>query len=864
MRKHSRSVPSFRSRQSRSVHGSFIAATDLTSTDALDLSSAQQPRLLECSHGIANHQLLARAADRGIDLELFGVWQLYLSVRASKRLNGAGICTLRQLAECTETDLLSMYGLGVTTLKEIRAKLHAYLENLIDASSQQSEARGLGKDIVTPPILRALEYRGFPLDSTDVQSLGLSLQESKELEMFNIRTVQELVNCARNGFLDLLDLRMSTVEGIKNKLRAYLAALLQLPYGEEASLAVRRSAIIEPLIMAQAEGRGLALDTIRVTQMGLGTRASRALAAAGIDSIQQLADCAPADLLHAYGAGAATLNEIKEKANAHLSQLVDTIPQAEQLIELIGRLCHTLETHVALEEVPLPQFAQHILHEATGQTVTTVADLRQLANMPSPQIAALNTSGTACSEASFLAQSINWLEQVVLHGSIDLEVSALIKHLDDRERFILTSRFGMLNHLTLGVLGERFQITRERIRQVEKKMRKKLVAIAPSKQLLFSAAGVATIGRLDEGATVHSWVQRLIDAGFLKDRGSADLLVAISGVINTPPLALPEEFDRMLRPQLPSHVILASRTMLVRARKLCRNCGAIRMASLATDVLSEDHVEEIVSSDGFTEVGGRWWTKNMHRCVPERIARKMIAWCGPVSPPGFRQAFLKHLGRAKLPAPPSDVLVKVLQRTGNFVLIDGMVALTRPQLRRPGLTAPESVFVRMAQTDGPLMSFETVCGQILQQGLSKASAVSLLRYSPIVKRVKPGLYALHGTQYSAADVDHVESQTVKIRAHTTLRPRPDGVVEFETNVGSWMIYGGVLNSGPARQLEGDWHLVADNMAGTKLVVGRGFIWGLSAAAKSLNLLPMDRIRIEFNTWTRQARIAKMVKHDQAE
>ena len=77
-----------------------------------------------------------------------------------------------------------------------------------------------------------------------------------------------------------------------------------------------------------------------------------------------------------------------------------------------------------------------------------------------------------------------------------------------------------------------------------------------------------------------------------------------------------------------------------------------------------------------------------------------------------------------------------------------------------------------------------------------------------------------------------------------------------------MIYSGVLSSGPAASLEGRWTLVADGINNTELVVRGGFIWGFSDAVVSLGLMPMDRIKIEFNTWTREARITKIANYEQ--
>jgi hypothetical protein len=131
-----------------------------------------------------------------------------------------------------------------------------------------------------------------------------------------------------------------------------------------------------------------------------------------------------------------------------------------------------------------------------------------------------------------------------------------------------------------------------------------------------------------------------------------------------------------------------------------------------------------------------------------------------------------------------------------------------------------------------------------------------------VQKVAFGLYTLLGTQYDVGDVERARSQLIRVPANASMKPRSDGVIEFETNIGTWMIYGGVLSCGPAASLEGTWTRIVDGVSNGELVVGGGFIRGFSEAVESLDLMPRDRIRIEFNTWTREATITKVVSNEQ--
>lgn len=647
--------------------------------------------------------------------------------------------------------------------------------------------------------------------------------------------------------------------------------LVNSPFeGQEKWSIEHHARIAKTSLLAQLETRGIQLNKISVQMLGLSERASKRLRTAKINTIQQLVNCAESDLLSIDGLGIITVEEIKSKLNSYLTNMLsrgdweraEAKHMSERLFQLASRLCNVFENQVLLDDLQLPSQAREKLHKATGEKLETLADLKRLVKLHSSQAKTLERDEQISTRIYTLKQAMDWINKVLAYESIDDEVNELVGYLDDRERFVLTNRFGIEKHFTLETIGEQFGITRERVRQIESKMRDKLVNRIARSSLLYSVAGIALLKRLSENATVDSWKQGLMDIGFLKEEASADLLVAISRITNSSRLALPEEFDQMLETHVSPHILLARKPVLNKARRFCRNCGAIRIVSLTSEKLSEADVEQILCSDGFTEVSSGWWVRKIGECVPERVARKVITYCGPVSPSNLRQALIRYLSRFQFPAPPSEVLVKTLEQTGNFALVDGFLQLTKMPARKRSLTRPESIFVRTVHDEGPVISFESLHAKILGEGFSEASLTSALHYSPIVQKVAFGLYTLLGTQYDVGDVERAKSQLTRVSANSSIKPRSDGVIEFETNIGTWMIYGGVLSCGPAASMEGTWTRIVDGVNNGELVVGGGFIRGLSEAVESLDLIPGDRIRIEFNTWTREATVMKAVSNEQ--
>ena len=116
-----------------------------------------------------------------------------------------------------------------------------------------------------------------------------------------------------------------------------------------------------------------------------------------------------------------------------------------------------------------------------------------------------------------------------------------------------------------------------------------------------------------------------------------------------------------------------------------------------------------------------------------------------------------------------------------------------------------------------------------------------------------------GDELAETHGERAQSQLTKISANSTIKPHSEGVIEFETNASTRLIYDGVIASGPASSLKGVWVLVSNDTYPGKLVVDENFIHGLLQAAKNLGIVPGDRIRIDFNTWTREAKITKVTK-----
>jgi len=632
------------------------------------------------------------------------------------------------------------------------------------------------------------------------------------------------------------------------------------------------SRLVDISLKEQLKTHNIDLKKLTINAIGLTPAVLGSLRSAHIFTVEQLCNCRKIDLLSLSSIGMTKLAQIQEELNSLLKSMLAEAKLAEQqrstvqedlkqqLYGLTGRLCNIFRGQISLSLALLPRQVWRDLVETLGEEPKSFSELMHL--VQEFRLNDINVIDAGDTERYLaLERATQWLKRALEYECLDDEIRHVVASLSERERLILTNRYKIDRPSTLEVIGKQLGITRERVRQIQQKVQRKLVARIRRSTLFYSNVALYVLRALKDHATLATWTKQLVDIGILKDPQSLEVLIVIARATNSSELTLPVEFVQSLEVHVPQRVLAATKPVLEKARKVCRTCGAVRVLSLTNEQTSEEDVEQILRLNGFEELLAGWWTRVTMECVPERVATKVVTYCGPVSPSSMRNALRRHLSRFQLPAPPSELLAKLLERRGNFTVINGLIYLAKPPTAKPGLTGPERVFLDMVLSNGPIVSFETVHHKLLEAGLSTASVTSVLKYSPIVQKISVALYSLLGAKYDETDVQEAQAQLTRIPANPTLRARSDGVIEFEINAGPWLEYGGVLASGPASSLRGEWKLISNGAESGRLVIDGNFVRGLSQISKGLGIVPGDRIRIDFNTWTREAKMVKVVRNE---
>lgn len=83
------------------------------------------------------------------------------------------------------------------------------------------------------------------------------------------------------------------------------------------------------------------------------------------------------------------------------------------------------------------------------------------------------------------AENLPSIDQELIEDSIKKEINKLLSTLDEREAQVIRLRFGLFDSepMTLEEIGQKMHFSRERIRQIEKKAKSRLLRIARKKQM---------------------------------------------------------------------------------------------------------------------------------------------------------------------------------------------------------------------------------------------------------------------------------------------------------------------------------------------------------------------------------------------
>jgi hypothetical protein len=387
----------------------------------------------------------------------------------------------------------------------------------------------------------------------------------------------------------------------------------------------------------------------------------------------------------------------------------------------------------------------------------------------------------------------------------DEEIQALTKGLQDRDMTILRLRYAPSTLMTLEEVGNRFGVTRERIRQIQKKAPVRLSKGFQQYPLLRlrSAIRFAQV-KAETGSGIDEITEDLMQRGLIISKDAADDLWVIwqSTNLETPFIT---GLRKAAREGLSPRQIEVRPAINLEARKLCRNCGAFNVKWLTVTADTTD-IRVVLLYLGYEEILPGWYWKNVvSKDVVESVARKVFSVTDQVSPREFRRSFVKHLSRREYTAPPSDVLLEVAKRI-EFIRFDGdnLMALRdfEPSIE---LNGSEFALYRFLSESGPVANFQELYVANRNAGYQTITLAVRLKQSPVIRRLGHGLYSLVGSSYTQTDIDNAVARVEEIPADGEIRYNTNGIVTYLINASPWLLYGGVLSTSELSGFKGDWY-----------------------------------------------------------
>ncbi len=437
-------------------------------------------------------------------------------------------------------------------------------------------------------------------------------------------------------------------------------------------------------------------------------------------------------------------------------------------------------------------------------------------------------------------------------ATVDREGAELLACLSLRELSVLRERYRLDGRRTLQQIGVEQGVTRERIRQIQEKAEKRLRTRAARRPLLRlrSAAHFAR-GRFEwEG--IEGVFEDLHARGLCQTpRGFEDFLLAwqVVGLDG----GLPRDFLLSARDgSSPAQMRLKSKISPV-ARQMCRNSGAVRLESLAS-YGAESDLRAALGSLGFEELRPSWfWCDVPAKNVVATVARKVFSVCRRVTVRDFRLSLSHHLSRREFPTPPTAVLYQVALKL-DFVRPEGdWLVRTRAFDPTVELNGSELVLYHLFTERYPVATFQELFDANRDAGYKSVTLSDRLRRSPIIRKVRHGIYSLVGCTVSESDVTDALTRVPQVDANPTIAYGIDGTVVFSINAGTWLFYAGVLGTSLLEPFQGEWSL-GD---GTSISVGPQFVWGLEQSIANLDVQLGGRISITLNTWSRTVSVASV-------
>jgi hypothetical protein len=453
------------------------------------------------------------------------------------------------------------------------------------------------------------------------------------------------------------------------------------------------------------------------------------------------------------------------------------------------------------------------------------------------------------------------LRRLTLEDELDEVIGVLTRSTDVKQALQARTGLGGAQPVTLEAAGRRLGVTRERVRQLEQELRKKV-----AERNIWTPVLDRTLRLMKHElpASVVQVTKRLIEEGLIGRSFSIPGLIAAAELFGRDlPFSYQPQLNSVARPGAWN----SATSIRTAAHRLVEHWGATTVSDVEARISEEGLSVEptlviavLESIDGFIWLDPErawFWIRGGRNRLLNQV-EKILTVAGSIEI-GELRAGVGRLHRMKGFHPPREVLAALCESSGLYTR-DGNRIVGGPELPdwQDVLGKNECTIVDLLFEHGPLMRREDLEPLAVgERGLNRSSFYVYLTYSPVLERYAPGVWGLRGADVSAAEVDALIPPRVR---HQVLQDHgwtAEGLFWAAFKISPAAESTGVLGApAPIRSIaRGPYRLYSADKRPVGTLVIEQAMWGLSPFFRRWGVEAGDFVVITLDLAARRAVIA---------
>lgn len=425
--------------------------------------------------------------------------------------------------------------------------------------------------------------------------------------------------------------------------------------------------------------------------------------------------------------------------------------------------------------------------------------------------------------------------------------------------------FGGQGRRTLESVGDEYEVTRERVRQIAQKVERRLKRYNVDAPWL--ARAVETVSELSP-AVPEELARQLRVRGIAKSDFAIDALgFACELVGRRFPFSIRHYGKAELVVRIKDDDKIAE--FFRAARRLTTGQGCVNFEALC-DQLGVEEPERSRIAACVEALDCVWLDRERRWFMANGTARNRLAnlalkvfWVAPkVSVSELRKAVAKEPRLAS--APPTAVMARFLEIAG-LAHVEGDIATLKPGVdvsEAISLGGVEETLIRVLREDGPVMGWDKFQDASIARGVNPISFGIYASKSPAISRLARGVYAPVGEPVPPGVVEEVAAEVAAARKPAEWGWLPRGTLWCAIPLNTTVLTAGrtSIPSFVYEYAEGEWAArMAGRAIGEQIKCGNGFIWGFRRTLVNAGAEAGDVFVVEFDA---AARIASLYVGDE--